>query len=172
MIRSRRLECLWSFLVVDECQRPPVPADMASTPVVHDRTADAILLYIHYASPIILLVSFLLVFTVNSIATAAGDYTTAAPAVQTGPGGKPLPQSKSQKAKAQRKILVLDFSPRRKLLFDWISLGVILTFVANAIIVISHALLDREHKWWCGPHVAVCLFVSAGHTCRTDNMQC
>ncbi|MCJ1286808.1 hypothetical protein MMC26_006154 [Xylographa opegraphella] len=133
---------------------------MASTPVVYDRTVEGILVYIHYASPIILLVSFLLVFTVNSIATAAGDSTTAVPTVQTGPGGKPLPQSKSQRAKAQRKLLVLDFSPRRKLLFDWISLGVILTFVANAIGVISHALLDREHNWWCGPHVAIYVVAS------------
>ena len=141
-----------------------MPADMASTRVVWNQIAEDILVYVHYASPIILLVSFLLVFTVNSIATAAGDSTNAIFTVQTGPGGKPLPQSKSQRAKAQRKIQVLDFSPGRKLLFDWISLGVVLTFIGNAITVISHALLDREHNWWCGPHVAVCLFVSTGRT--------
>ncbi|MCJ1389023.1 hypothetical protein MMC18_001876 [Xylographa bjoerkii] len=133
---------------------------MAFTPVVFNQTAEEILVFIHYASPITLLVSFLLVFTVNSIATAGGNSTNVIPTEQTGPGGKPLPQSKSQRATAQRNIQVLDFSPRRKLLFDWISLGVILTFVVNAIIVISHALLDREHSWWCGPHVAIYVVAS------------
>ena len=141
---------------------------MASTAVVVNQLAEESLVYIHYASPLILLVSFLLVFTVNSIATATRDSTKAALTDQTGPGGKPLPQSSSQRAQAQRNIQVLEFSSRKKLLFDWISFGVILTFVANAIIVISHALLDREHNWWCGPHVAVCLSVSVGHILLTD----
>ena len=128
---------------------------MASDPLVFNRTAQEILLYIHYASPIVLVASFLVAFTVHSIATAQGDPISAS-TDKTGPGGKPLPQSKSSKAEAQHKIRVLDFSPRRKLLFDGLSFAVILTFAANAIVVISHALLDRKDNWWCGQHVAVC----------------
>ncbi|MCJ1479215.1 hypothetical protein MMC13_007900 [Lambiella insularis] len=128
---------------------------MAVTSLVFNRTAEELLVFIHYASSILLIVSFLLAFTIHSIATSSKDSTLVASIDQKGPGGKPLPQSKSQKAKAQRKIQVLDFTPPRKLLFNWVSFGTILTFVASAALAISHTILDREHEWWCGRDVAV-----------------
>lgn len=109
----------------------------------------------HYASSILLIVSFLLAFTIHSIATSSEDSTLVASTDQKGPGGKPLPQSKSQRAKAQRKIQILEFNPMRKLLFTWISFGLMLSFVASAALAISHTVLDRGNDWWCGPDVAV-----------------
>ena len=130
---------------------------MAYNTQIYDGLAEDVRLYIHFASPVILLAFFLVVFTAHSITTASPDSTVAASTQLTGPGGKPLPQGKGgSQAKAQRRRQVLDFSPARKLLFDWASAGAVLTFVANAVIVIFHALWDREDKWWCGQHVAVC----------------
>ena len=112
-----------------------------------------ILFYLHFISPILLLVIFLAAFTTHSIRTASSSVTVRASPNQTGPGGKPLPTG--AKAAARRAKVVLDFSPARKLLFKWISVGVLLTFIANATNVLLHALLNREDGWWCGESVAV-----------------
>ena len=121
---------------------------------VSDSALDSLLIILHYASPILLLVLFLVAFTVHSIVTAPKDNTLNASAEQTGPGGKPLPQNTGARAAAQKKQ-VLDFSPARKLLSIWLSVGTILTFLGNAVVVIIHTLLDRKQGWWCGEDVAV-----------------
>jgi len=128
----------------------------SSRPWVSNNTAQAILTYVHYASPIILLVFFLGAFTTHSILTASKDDILQPESNQTGPGGKPLPRNTSPSArKDEEKQKDLDFSPARKLLFNWLSVAVILTFLGNAVIVIVHALLDRKHEWWCGQSVVV-----------------
>ena len=118
--------------------------------------AQDIMVYTHYASPIILLVFFLVAFTAHSILTAPKEDVVQAEPSQTGPGGKPLPRTSSPTAKAAREKKALDFSPSRKLLFTWLSVGVVLTFLGNAATVIVHAVLDRKDNWWCGQAVVVC----------------
>ena len=119
--------------------------------------AQEIMVYTHYASPIILLIFFLLAFTAHSILTASKEDLIQPSPGQTGPGGKPLPRTSSPAAKAAaREKKALDFSPSRKLLFTWLSAGVVLTFLGNAGTVIVHALLDRKDSWWCGQAVVVC----------------
>ena len=118
--------------------------------------AQDIMVYTHYASPIILLVFFLVAFTAHSILTAPKEDVVQAESSQTGPGGKPLPRTSSPTAKAAREKKALDFSPSRKLLFTWLSVGVVLTFLGNAATVIVHAVLDRKDNWWCGQAVVVC----------------
>lgn len=108
-------------------------------------------MYTHFSSPIILLALFLIAFTAHSIITSSKDAVVQPSTSRTGPGGKPLPN----KAKETRRKNVLDFSHARKLLFVWLSVGVIVTFVANAAVVILHAVLDRKENWWCGESVAV-----------------
>ena len=115
-----------------------------------------VMVFTHYASPIILLVFFLAAFTAHSILTASKDDVVQAKTDQTGPGGKPLPRTSSPTAKAAREKEALDFSPSRKLIFTWLSAGVVLTFLGNAVTVIVHALLDRKDNWWCGQAVVVC----------------
>lgn len=124
--------------------------------MVLDSKAQEIMLYTHYASPIILLIFFLVAFTTHSILTAPKEDVVQAETGQTGPGGKPLPRNSSPTAKAAREKKALDFSPSRKLLFTWLSAAVVLTFLANAATVIVHALLDRKDHWWCGQAVVVC----------------
>ena len=128
--------------------------DMDARPWVSSRTAQDLLVYIHFAYPPVMLALFLIAFTVHSIATASKDTTIAASTDQTGPGGKPLPKNAGPSARSKKKV-ISDFSPARKLLFDLLSVGAILTFVGNAVIVILHALIYRKDNWWCGQSVAV-----------------
>lgn len=117
-----------------------------------NQNAQDLLQFLHFSSPIILIVFFLIAFTAHSVATASTDTTTKTTQGQTGPGGKPLPSPKKRSKEKE----TLDFSPARKLLFNWLSVGTTATFVGNAVVVISHALVDREDNWWCGEAVAVC----------------
>lgn len=122
--------------------------------------AHSIMVYTHYASPIILLFFFLVAFTAHSILTASKEDIIRPQTGQTGPGGKPLPRTSSPIAKAAREKEALDFSPSRKLLFTWLSAGVVLTFIGNAGTVIVHALLDRKDNWWCGQAVVIYVVAS------------
>ena len=99
------------------------------------------------ANPILLLFVYLISFTVRSIATARNDNDTSEQVPQLGPGGKPLPK-KNTKEPARPDSL--DFSKPRKLLFQWLTVGVIFSLLGNIIVVIVHALYDREQGWWCG----------------------
>lgn len=118
---------------------------------ISTRTAQHIFVIFHYASPIVLIAFFLIGFTAHSIITASDAAPEQPTDVPTGPGGKPLPQKKRGKMKQK----ALDFSPARKYLFNWLSVGTIATFVANAGVVILHAVLGRNENWWCGKSVAV-----------------
>ena len=133
--------------------------------------AQQVMIYIHYASPIILLVFFLVAFTAHSILTASKEDVIQVETAQTGPGGKPLPRTSSPIARAAaREKKALDFSPSRKLLFTWLSVGVVLTFLGNAGTVIVHALLDRKDSWWCGQAVVVCHYFLPLHLCTLADM--
>ena len=122
-------------------------------PWVSNHTAQRILAYTHYASPIILLALFLTAFTTYSIVTAPTTTVTHPSTDQAGPGGKPLPKKKTRSCK---NTVGLDFSPARKRLFIGLLVGVILTLIASAAVVITHSLWDREANWWCGEAAAVC----------------
>ena len=134
------------------------------------RKVQEIMLYTHYASPIILLVFFLVAFTAHSILTASKEDLVQVEPGQTGPGGKPLPRNSSPTAKAAREKKALDFSPFRKLLFTWLSAAIVLTLLGNAVTVIVHALLDRKDNWWCGQAVVVCDIILLLHLWTSANL--
>ena len=114
----------------------------------------ALLEAVHFNYPWIIVAVFLVAFLANSILTAETSNTSNAPTV-TGPGGKPLPGS-AKKAKEEReKRKSEDFSPARKFVFIYLSVGVIITFIGNAINIVIHALSERENGWWCGEATAV-----------------
>ena len=120
-------------------------------PGLSNGPAQDILVYTHCSSPLILLAFFLIAFTAHSIATASNDVVVKPSTDQVGPGGKPLPQNKHGKPRQ----IALDFSHARKLVFNWLSVGTILSFLGNAVVVILHAVLQRKENWWCGESVAV-----------------
>ncbi|CAK1363534.1 Heavy metal tolerance protein [Cercospora beticola] len=124
-----------------------------SRPWVSNPTAQAILDYLQIAYPITLLVLYLTTFTVRSIVTARSDSDTlpSQRPEQLGPGGKPLPRKKNNAVKKESDISPdLDFARPRKLLFEWLSVGVIFSLSANILVVIVHAISARDEGWWCG----------------------
>jgi len=123
--------------------------------LVSNRTARGVLLYLHYAYPIVLLVFFLAALTTHSILTAPNRNANGVSATLTGPGGKPLPKTKPQAKDNNKNGLKHDLPRSQRLVFEWISLAATLTFVANAIDVIVHALYNRKEGWWCGQSVVV-----------------
>lgn len=122
---------------------------------VSNQAAQSILTYTHFAYPLILLAFFLVATTLRSIYAVHNHNTNdnADAAVVLGPGGKPLPQKTTLSRSVEHGEL--DFSRPRKLLFEWISLGVVMTFAGNAITVITHSLYARKEEWWCGQAVVV-----------------
>lgn len=127
----------------------------AESPSAAPLVLDHLLVYIRFSSPIVLLTVFLVAFTVQSIVTAS-DGSLRRPTTQaTGPGGKPLPSKSSASAKVSHAGWTKGTSPTRRLLVLWLSVGVIVTFVGTAALVILHTVLARKENWWCGESVAV-----------------
>ncbi|KAF2138341.1 uncharacterized protein K452DRAFT_234434 [Aplosporella prunicola CBS 121167] len=126
----------------------------------HNRDTRKLLLYLHYAYPIVLLVFFLAAFTARSIrasrsnSNSNGDDPDDTP---LGPGGKALPKRTPPRCKPEVKNDLVDLPRGKKLLFEWLSVFVALTFVANSINVIVHALYSRKDNWWCGQSVVIYL---------------
>lgn len=123
--------------------------------LVSNHTARAVLLYLHYANPIILLIFFLVAFTTHSILTSPNRSANGSSETQTGPGGKPLPKTKPQAKDTKRNGSGHELPRSQRLLFQWLSFLATLTFAANAVDVIVHALYDRRDGWWCGQSVVV-----------------
>lgn len=130
--------------------------DEGSLPWVSDPVAQDVLAYLQIAYPIILLFLYLVVFTVRSVLTARSDSDLAQQPEQLGPGGKPLPRKKNNPKKELDIPPDLDFSKPRKLLFEWLSVGVVASVGANVVVVILHAILARKEGWWCGQAPTVC----------------
>ncbi|KAK6440062.1 ATP-binding cassette-type vacuolar membrane transporter Hmt1, partial [Oleoguttula sp. CCFEE 5521] len=119
----------------------------ASLPWSADPRAQRLLTQLQIAYPIVLLVLFIAAFTIQSILTARNDNDDTIQSDQLGPGGKPLPKKhKKEDTKSQ----AADFSKTRKLLFIGLQAGVLLSLCGNIGLVIVHALVGREDRWWCG----------------------
>jgi hypothetical protein len=116
----------------------------------------ALLEVIHFNSPWVLLLVFSVAFITNSVLTAESSNGRSGPA-PLGPGGKPLPRSTKKKEEEEERLRKKrqDFSPLRKLVFYWLSAGLIATFVANGANIVIHALAKRENGWWCGEATTV-----------------
>lgn len=121
----------------------------------HD-TVDQILVYLHYAYPILLLAFFLFAIAVRSVRAASLDSSSSSDSTSCprfGPGGKPLPKRKP--AGPAARLRSLQISRPRRLLFEWLIAAATLTFIANAVIVVFHVICERREKWWCGQSVVV-----------------
>lgn len=135
-----------------------LPAAHLPLPWVSNPVAQRVLRYSQIAYPIVLLLLYLVTFTVRSVLTASEEEDAVHEPEQLGPGGKPLPLRKNNGPKKQPNIPHgLDFSRSRKLLFEWLSVAVIFSLSANIVVVIVHALLARKERWWCGEAPTVSL---------------
>jgi hypothetical protein len=128
----------------------------------HSREIAAkVLAWIHYFSPAILLVFFLIAFIVQSV--LASSPTNTKNNLQNGngngfqpvygPGGRPLPPRRSTGLK-RKQAKESDFPRPRKLLFQCVAIAGTLTFFASAIVIIIHVLTSHE-RYWCGEQLVV-----------------
>lgn len=100
----------------------------------------------------ILLALFIALFIGYGIVTAGTDEALEkAKTKLTGPGGKPLPVRVTKKQKGPD----VAYTPTQRLLFIWLSLGMIVGFLGSAANVLVHALYLRKEGWWCGESAVV-----------------
>lgn len=116
-------------------------------------TRDA-LAYLRTTYPIVLLITFIVAFIANSI-FAAKKVSQNGRNSETGPGGRPLPKRSRSTMAVVKKAQT--FSWASKLLFRWLSVGILLTLVADAAINMTHVILAKSEHWWCGQSVVVSL---------------
>lgn len=127
----------------------------AGSPSAAPLMLEHLLVYIRFSSPILLLTVFLVAFTVRSVVTASHGPARPPTTQATSLGGKPLPTKSSASARAKQAERTEDVSPTQKLLVLWLSLGIIVTWVGTAALVVLHTVLARKENWWCGESVAV-----------------
>ena len=65
-----------------------------------------------------------------------------------------MPKKKTSKKEDTLEDL-LEFSRPRKLLFEWLSVAILFSLLGNIIVVLAHALAEREERWWCGQATTV-----------------
>ncbi|USP76339.1 ABC transporter aclQ [Curvularia clavata] len=119
------------------------------------RSVRAVIAILQYAYPIVMLVFFLAAFTYRSIAVSKSNSNIAKPTT-TGPGGKPLPATDPTR-NFVKKTLHDDVTHTQKRLFEWVSLATAFTFVGNSVLVVAHALVEKQQHWWAGKAVVIYL---------------
>lgn len=105
--------------------------------------------YLRTSYPILLLLLFAVAFIANTVASARKANRPESP--RMGPGGRPLP-SRSRSSGIRK---TQGFSNTVKRVFNWLSVGVLVTFLADATIYILHVMTARAEHWWRGQSVVV-----------------
>ncbi|KAJ5063225.1 heavy metal tolerance protein precursor [Bipolaris maydis] len=119
------------------------------------RPVRAVTAVLQYAYPIVMLVVFLAAFTTRSIAASKSNTNIAKPTT-TGPGGKPLPATDPTRNFVKR-TQHDHVTHAQKRLFEWLSLATAFTFVGNSVLVVAHALVEKQQHWWAGKAVVIYL---------------
>ncbi|KAH8700341.1 heavy metal tolerance protein precursor [Talaromyces proteolyticus] len=121
-----------------------------------------VLQFIQTAAPIVLLLVFIGAFVASSIISAR-RLTPNDNKAAYGPGGRPLPK------RTRSTMTVLrdrqEISPQFSLVFQWLAVAVLLTYLVDTAINVSHAIIYRSEHWWCGQSTVIylvgCFFVHA-----------
>ncbi|KAJ5997053.1 hypothetical protein N7522_008713 [Penicillium canescens] len=106
--------------------------------------------YLRTCYPIFLFILFVAAFVANTTVTAKRANKHASESL--GPGGRPLPQ-RPRAVPAYHKPQ--EFSRNVKRAFNLLSVGILLTFIADATIYITHVMVARAENWWRGQSVVI-----------------
>lgn len=128
----------------------------------YSQLALRILHYTHFAYPIVLLLVFLVAFVAHSIITSPNRSVSTRTNI-TGPGGKPLPPTSRPPSNGPAVQKNEGFGRTRSLLFCWLNIGIILTFIGNTVNIVVHAISQRASGWWAGEAAVVCLTDHSDH---------
>lgn len=96
---------------------------------------------------------FVVVLMTSSYLSVQSTVDTEEP-VLLGPGGKPLPRSRRKSKQDREQLKQKGFSSSRQAIFNYLSVALLLTFIAHGCNIIIHALVAKE-GWWCGEPMAV-----------------
>ncbi|KAI3086613.1 hypothetical protein CBS147339_457 [Penicillium roqueforti] len=117
--------------------------------------AQELLQYLRFGYPPILLGFIFIVFLVHSSQVARNADRNIK--VQYGPNGKPLPRRTRMMMAVARDLPAELARNRSKGWFVWLDLFVLATYIAEAAIHMTHAIVSKSEQWWCGQ--AVVFFV-------------
>lgn len=131
-------------------ERIESPRPLSSAP---PSTLPAVVHYTQFAYPLALLVVFFAAFIAHGIATAQTGPAVSSRSNLTGPGGKPLPPTSRLSSPGSEKDE--GFGNTKNILFCWLSIGLIATFIGNTVNIVVHAVTERESGWWCGQAAVV-----------------
>jgi ATP-binding cassette, subfamily B, vacuolar membrane transporter HMT1/ACLQ len=105
--------------------------------------------------PALLLVFFIVGFIIYGIVTAPEDAGNIQVHPMKGPGGRPLPLRRKSANQVKEAALVKDLSPTAKFIFRILQTIVLVSFLANAGLIVVQALVDRKLSWWPGESAIV-----------------
>jgi ATP-binding cassette, subfamily B, vacuolar membrane transporter HMT1/ACLQ len=128
----------------------------------HRSATESAFLTLQLLYPLVLLVTFIVTAGAHSILTARSEEDIIVPEA-TGPGGKPLPVTKRKKETGGHHAIEQRIGPIARRAFQYVSVLLVLTYVANGVNVATHALAEREPSrgdgdrdrpagqqgWWC-----------------------
>ncbi|KAJ5808614.1 hypothetical protein N7474_009883 [Penicillium riverlandense] len=114
--------------------------------------ASELLQYLRTCYPLFLFVLFVVAFLANTMIVARNVHNH--DSQRMGPGGRPLPM-RARSSNSYRQTQ--QFSKTVKRFFNWLSVGILVTWLADAIIFIAHALTARSEHWWQGQSVVICI---------------
>ena len=117
--------------------------------IMDPHAALELLEYLRTAYPIFLLILFIVAFLAITILDARNANRPESP--RMGPGGRPLPTR--SRSSGLRKMQ--GFSKTVKRVFDWLSVAILVTFLADATIYILHVMAARSEQWWRGQSMVV-----------------
>ncbi|KAF4591657.1 heavy metal tolerance protein precursor [Ophiocordyceps camponoti-floridani] len=122
---------------------------------------DLILREMQYIYALVLLVTFLTGAAWYSVYNAKRQEVLAQPKAK-GPGGKPLPVTKSKKRDSGQRKLGPSFGPAAKIVFRYLAFVVFSTYVASGVALFDHAFWhENPYKWskeglpWAGEWTVV-----------------
>lgn len=126
----------------------------ASTVRSNLKTSLELVGYTKIVAPLLVLVVFLVAFVAHGVVTAPPSDDVEVHA-RLGPGGRPLPKRRQSSQQVKEAAKVRDFSPHVKLLFNWLGLFALMTFAANAVLIILQTMIKFREKWWPGQAAVV-----------------
>ncbi|EXJ87131.1 hypothetical protein A1O3_04089 [Capronia epimyces CBS 606.96] len=112
------------------------------------------------AYPAIVLIIFLVAFITYGIKTAPNDRDKVQIHPMRGPGGRPLPIRRKSANQVKEAAACKDLSPSTKTFFKVGQAGVILTFLANAGLLLFQTIWNRNEEWWPGQNAVIYVVAS------------
>ena len=105
---------------------------------------------------------FLIAFVIYGILNAPDNGDEIKIHAMRGPGGRPLPQRRVSAKQLKEAVKIKDFSRTAKVTFRVMALGILLTFLAQAIEILLQVIIYRKQQWWPGQSAVVSYFNSMG----------